>query len=252
MGLLDSAKAKASSAASSKVSGVKQYANTATEQATAFKTKYDSGKAFASNMMGKVQSASGKLKGLANNVSGVAGGDLLGTVAGPGGAYTGGSSKKRTEYPDSEQVSNEGFVRLENYLFVVEINGIEGARFEECSGLEITNSIIELNEGGNNTGSLKFYDRTHYSNIVLRRGLTNDTQLYDWIKNFVEDPSTQEKLDASIVVMTLDSLEVCRINLFGVIPVKWSIPKLRANTGYPIEYIELAVEDAKIDDGSGS
>ena len=51
---------------------------------------------------------------------------------------------------------------LSSYLFTVEIDGIETARFQKCEGLEAETYVYEIEEGGLNTTTHKFYGRTRY------------------------------------------------------------------------------------------
>src|SRR4051812_27062408 len=60
------------------------------------------------------------------------------------------------------------------------------AGFSECSGLEMTLDLEDYNEGGNNGTVLKFPKRAKYSEIVLKKGITKDTQLFDWFYGFTQ------------------------------------------------------------------
>ena len=41
--------------------------------------------------------------------------------------------------------------KITSYLFTVEIDGIETARFQKCEGLEAETYVYEIEEGGLNT-----------------------------------------------------------------------------------------------------
>ncbi|MEJ2662013.1 MAG: phage tail protein [Desulfobacteraceae bacterium] len=64
-----------------------------------------------------------------------------------------------------------------NYNFLVELDGISRAAFQECSGFDSTIDVIEHREGGENTVLRKLPGMTKYSNIVLKWGVTDDTEL---------------------------------------------------------------------------
>jgi phage tail-like protein len=54
------------------------------------------------------------------------------------------------------------------------------AGFVEVSGLNSEIEIEEYREGGRNIGSRRFPRWGRYPNLVLRRGITADTALWDW------------------------------------------------------------------------
>ena len=47
--------------------------------------------------------------------------------------------------------------KITSYLFTVEIDGIETARFQKCEGLEAETYVYEVEEGGLNNTTHKFY-----------------------------------------------------------------------------------------------
>lgn len=60
------------------------------------------------------------------------------------------------------------------------------AGFSECSGLEMTLDLEDYNEGGNNGTVLKFPKRAKYTEITLKKGVTKDSQLFDWFYGFTQ------------------------------------------------------------------
>ena len=66
-----------------------------------------------------------------------------------------------------------------NFNFLVELDGITRAGFHECTGFNSSVDVIEYAEGGSLT-SMKLPGRVKYANIVLRRGMTDDLELYNW------------------------------------------------------------------------
>jgi phage tail-like protein len=66
-----------------------------------------------------------------------------------------------------------------SYLFKVEIDGLTQAHFRECSGLSSSVEVVENAEGGMGHVS-KIPGRVKFTNIVLKWGLTDSTELYDW------------------------------------------------------------------------
>ena len=68
-----------------------------------------------------------------------------------------------------------------------------------------------------------------YSNIVLKRGFTGDTQLHDWFIEF--DSSRTERVDGSIVMSSPSSQEVARWNFENAWPTKVEGPSKAGGGG---------------------
>ena len=114
-----------------------------------------------------------------------------------------------------------------NFNFLVEIDGIAQASFTECSGLSTTTEVIENREGGDNVTVRKLPGKTSYSDISLKWGLTDSTELWDW-RQQITDGNVVRK-NGSIVVFDLDnSTEVARWNFVRAWPTKWEGPTLSA------------------------
>jgi phage tail-like protein len=128
-----------------------------------------------------------------------------------------------------------------NYNFLVEIDGITRAAFQEASGFDSTIDIIEHREGGENTTVRKLPGMTKYSNISLKWGITDDRELYDWHRRIVE--GDMERKNGSIVLLDRRGEEVARWNFVRAWPSKWDGPDLNAEgTDIAIEMLELAHE----------
>jgi|SRR6266550_1027014 len=128
-----------------------------------------------------------------------------------------------------------------NFNFLVEIDGITRAAFHECSGFDSTIDVVEHREGGENTTLRKLPGITKYSNIVLKRGLTDDKQLYDWHRKAVK--GQLERKNGSIVLLDRAGQEIARWNFIRAWPSKWTGPALTAEgNDIAIETLELAHE----------
>lgn len=129
-----------------------------------------------------------------------------------------------------------------NYNFVVEIDGIKQAGFSDCTGFGASTDPIEYSEGGKNTTTLKFPGQTKYPNIVLKRGLTDSRDLYDWYNDITK--GKVRRAHGSIVVYDVDGVtEKVRWNFFNAWPTKWDGPDFSAKgNDIAIETLELAHE----------
>ena len=126
-----------------------------------------------------------------------------------------------------------------NYNFLVEIDGLTHASFQECTGLDATTEPIEYREGGDNTTVRKLPGRTSYSDINLKRGLSDSKELWDWFKQ-VRDGNVSLKNGSIVVYDLANSTEVARWNFVRAWPTRWEGPSFNA-TGN-----EIAVESLTI------
>jgi phage tail-like protein len=131
-----------------------------------------------------------------------------------------------------------------NYNFLVEIDGITRAAFHECSGFDSTIDVIEHREGGDNPTLRKLPGMTKYSNITLKRGITDDKELYDWHRRISKGENMQQqRKNGSIVLLARNGQEVARWNFTNAWPSKWTGPALSAEgNDVAIETLELAHE----------
>lgn len=129
-----------------------------------------------------------------------------------------------------------------NFNFVVEIDGITQAGFSDCSGFGANTDPIEYREGGRNTTTLKMPGQTKYPNIVLKWGLTDSRDLYNWHRDVIKGKI--RRAHGSIVVYDVDGVtEKVRWNFFNAWPTKWDGPDFSAKgNDVAIETLELAHE----------
>jgi phage tail-like protein len=128
-----------------------------------------------------------------------------------------------------------------NYNFLVEIDSITRAAFHECSGIDSSIDIIEHREGGENTTLRKLPGLTKYSNIVLKRGITYDQELYAWHLKAIQ--GDLQRQNGSIVLLDRKQQEVARWNFVRAWPAKWVGPSLTAEgNDVAIEELDLAHE----------
>lgn len=125
-----------------------------------------------------------------------------------------------------------------NFNFMVEIDGIAQAGFSECSGLESDTDVIEYREGNEASTVRKLPGLTKYSNIVLRRGVTDSKELYNWRKDVI-DGNIQRK-SGLIVLLNEKRQQVARWNFREGWPCYMSGPDLDAMGD------EVAIEELEI------
>lgn len=128
-----------------------------------------------------------------------------------------------------------------NFRFLVEIDGITRAGFSDATGFDTTIDIHEYREGGDNTTMRKLPGPAKYSNITLKRGVTDDHELYDWMLRGVR--GSIERKSGSIVITDFARNERVRWNFRDAWVTKWSAPEFSAKANdVAIESFELAHE----------
>jgi phage tail-like protein len=128
-----------------------------------------------------------------------------------------------------------------NFNFLVEIDGITRAAFSEVSGFDSSVDVIEHREGGDVTTPRKLPGMTKHANIVLKWGITDDAQLWQWHLD-VTKGNVQRK-NGSIVMLDTAGEERVRWNFFAAWPAKWTGPSLTAEgNDVAVETLELAHE----------
>jgi phage tail-like protein len=100
------------------------------------------------------------------------------------------------------------------------------AGFSECSGLEMTLDVDEFNEGGNNGTVLKFPKRMKYGEITLKKGVTRNTELFEWFYGYTQ--GVAKRKDG---VITLRDENQRAHTVWGFrrgLPTKYSGPQMNA------------------------
>jgi phage tail-like protein len=130
-----------------------------------------------------------------------------------------------------------------NFNFLLEIDGITRGAFQECSGLDSTIDVIEHREGG--APMSKLPGLTKYSNITLKWGLTDDTELYDWHQRWVEG-KVMDRKTGSVVLVDRHGNRKVQWDFFDAWPCKWVGPDFNAEgNDVAVETLELAHEGIK-------
>ncbi len=127
------------------------------------------------------------------------------------------------------------------YNFLVEIDGITRAGFQECSGLDATQEVTEYREGTDPLTMRKLPSLNSYSNLMLKWGISDDRELWDWRKLAMD--GRVERRNISIVLLDDAREEKRRWNVVNGWPCKWEGPSLNAQSNeLAIEMLEIAHE----------
>jgi len=128
-----------------------------------------------------------------------------------------------------------------SFRFSVEYDGITRAGFRECSGLDSSQDPVEYREGDDDPTARKLPGLVKYSNITLKRGLTDDVDFQNWRQDAVD--GKVQRRNGSIILRDTTGAEVCRWNFREAWPSKWTGPSFNATGNeVAIETLELAHE----------
>lgn len=130
------------------------------------------------------------------------------------------------------------------FNFLVEIDGITQAGFQECSGLDATTDVVDYREGADPNHVRKLTGLNKFSAISLKRGITDSDELWKW-RQTVLDGNTVRK-NGSIILLNESGAEKLRWNFMDAWPSKWTGPSLNSTTtAVAVETLELTHEELR-------
>jgi phage tail-like protein len=127
-----------------------------------------------------------------------------------------------------------------SFRFRVEIDGITQAHFREATGLGSSVEVIENPEGGRGQVG-KLPGRNKHPNLILKWGLTDSTELYDWYRAIEVGNITRKGI--SLIQLDYQGNEKARWNFTDAWPTKWDGPSFNAGgSDLSVETLEIAHE----------
>ncbi len=131
-----------------------------------------------------------------------------------------------------------------NFNFVVEIGGSSVSGFSEVSGLEASIDVIEYRLGGDPT-THKLPGRARMEDLVLRRGVDDNRDLWNWFKAGL-DGQVDRRL-VSIILLDAAGQERLRWNVRNAWPRKYTGPTFNASgNDVAIEEVVLTHEGIEL------
>src|SRR5258708_5655833 len=121
-----------------------------------------------------------------------------------------------------------------SFNFLVEIDGVTVAGFSECSGLSTETGIIEYRNGDETNTVRKLPGLKKFTNITLKRGYTNDKNLWTWRKKVMDGKT--ERQSGAIVLQNESRQTALRWTFREGWPSKWDGPAFNAKNN------EVAIE----------
>jgi phage tail-like protein len=124
--------------------------------------------------------------------------------------------------------------------FYIEMESSIRASFSECAGLEVKIKNKKIHPGGAINQQVVLIEETEYTDVILKRGLTDDLAFWDWITT-VWQPGKQPSKRRNINILLF--------NQAGETMQCWTL-KADSNT-LAIEELTLAYEGLKVAKSGG-
>jgi phage tail-like protein len=125
------------------------------------------------------------------------------------------------------------------FNFRLEIDGLTVGSFRECSGLAADGNSVDYREGTDIPRTVrKLIGLQTYPNITLKRGYTQNHELWDWHNNIVN--GIPDRRNGSVILMDEQRKDVLRWSLENMWIKKIEAPSFNATAN------EVAVESVEI------
>jgi phage tail-like protein len=126
--------------------------------------------------------------------------------------------------------------------FYLDISGKVTGLFRECTGLGSETEVITQLVAGNAGQQIimKIPGALKYDNIVLKRGVTNDMQIWEWRKLVEEGKVEKARMNGTVTMYDQENKPIAEWTFEQAWPCKVSGPTLNAGTN------EIAIEELHI------
>ncbi|MDD1713560.1 MAG: phage tail protein [Methanoregulaceae archaeon] len=130
------------------------------------------------------------------------------------------------------------------FNFLVEIDGISQAGFQECTGLDASTDPVDYREGADPNHVRKLPGLNKYSPITLKRGITDSDELWKWRQTVIDGKI--DRRNGSIVLLDDTGTEKLRWNFVNAWPSKWTGPSFNSTgSAVAVETLEIIHEEVK-------
>jgi len=133
------------------------------------------------------------------------------------------------------------------FNFRLEIDGLTVGSFRECSGLTADGNSVEYREGTDIPRSVrKLIGLQTYSNITLKRGYTDNPELWNWYRNIVN--GVPDRRHGSVILMDEQRKDVMRWSIENMWIKKIEAPSFNATANeVAVESVELVHEGLSLE-----
>jgi phage tail-like protein len=133
-----------------------------------------------------------------------------------------------------------------SYNFRVKLGNITRAGFRECSGLDSSQDPIDYREGNQSNTTRKLPGLVKHSNIILKRGITDDVELWKWRQAVIDRDDKNMRQNGSIELIDDYGNVLMQWDFIDAWPSKWTGPTFNATGNeVAIETLEIVHEGLK-------
>jgi phage tail-like protein len=134
---------------------------------------------------------------------------------------------------------------LRGFKFKVQIDGLQNMGFREVSGLDAANDAVDYREGDGDT-IRKLAGLQKFSNITLKRGITNDQRLWKWRQDIMDGKIQGARKHGQIILLDDEGKETAEWTFTNGWPTKWTGPAFNATANeVAIDTLEITHEGLK-------
>lgn len=142
---------------------------------------------------------------------------------------------------------------LAGFMFSLELGGQAAGFFAQVSGIGSESEVITRKVIGHGGGDMrKIPGRLTYTDVTLRRGITQRVDIWEWRQLVVDGKMNDARQNCSIVLYDSAGNESARWNFVNAWPSKITGPMIQAGTSdYAIEQLTIVHESMKRDTAGG-
>ena len=118
-----------------------------------------------------------------------------------------------------------------------------GGKFSEVDGLEMSNEVKTIKEGGNNLSQILLVGPVTYGQLTLKRGMTPNFDLWKWFKAAAGGEANGRGTTARGALVMSDASNTPRVKFefADCLPIKIKAPSFNAKDGaVAIEEMQIA------------
>ena len=108
-----------------------------------------------------------------------------------------------------------------NFRFRVELDGIQSAAFSEATIPDSTTDPVDYREGTDPTHQKKLSGLTKYGNVTLKKGITDNLELYDWRKQIEALGAVSNRKNISLILVDEEGNDKSRWDIVEAWPTKY-------------------------------
>jgi len=113
-----------------------------------------------------------------------------------------------------------------DFNFVVEIDGVLTAGYSEVNGIGGEINIERRSFGGDNTQEYKFLKQATYSDLILKKGISEDGFMWEWYEATASGNIAPK--NGTIYLYDPGNSKTLCWDFFHAYPIKWEGPNLNA------------------------